>query len=82
MISLTQMETENKKTVWVERDSFMPVAAVGIALIGGAAALFAVNIAGLATGIQLSVNRWSLGAGALLGVPGVISMLVLNIVFK
>ena len=39
--------------------------------IGGAAALFAVNIAGLATGIQLSVNRWSLGAGALLGVPGV-----------
>ena len=47
-----------------------------------AAALFAVNIAGLATGIQLSVNRWSLGAGALLGVPGVISMLVLNIVFK
>ena len=34
--------------------------------IGGAAALFAVNIAGLATGIQLSVNRWSLGAGALL----------------
>ena len=50
--------------------------------IGGAAALFAVNIAGLATGIQLSVNRWSLGAGALLGVPGVISMLVLDIVFK
>ena len=48
----------------------------------GAAALFAVNIAGLATGIQLSVNRWSLGAGALLGVPGVISMLVLDIVFK
>lgn len=48
--------------------------------IGGAAALFAVNIAGLATGIQLSVNRWSLGAGALLGVPGVISMLVLDIV--
>ena len=50
--------------------------------IGGAAALFAVNIAVLATGIQLSVNRWSLGAGALLGVPGVISMLVLDIVFK
>lgn len=50
--------------------------------IGGAAALFAVNIAGLATGIQLSVNRWSLGAGALLGVPGVISMLVLDIVLN
>ena len=50
--------------------------------IGGAAALFAGNSAGLATGIQLSVNRWSLGAGALLGVPGVISMLVLDIVFK
>ena len=50
--------------------------------IGGLAALFAVNITGLATGIQLSVNRWSLGAGALLGVPGVISMLILDTVFK
>ena len=50
--------------------------------LGGMAALFAVNITGLATGIQLSVNRWSLGAGALLGVPGVISMLILDTVFK
>ena len=47
--------------------------------LGGMAALFAVNITGLATG---SVNRWSLGAGALLGVPGVISMLILDTVFK
>lgn len=50
--------------------------------LGGLAALFSVNITGLATGIQLSVNRWSLGAGALLGVPGVISMLILDTVFK
>lgn len=50
--------------------------------LGGMAELFAVNITGLATGIQLSVNRWSLGAGALLGVPGVISMLILDTVFK
>lgn len=50
--------------------------------LGSLAALFAVNITGLATGIQLSVNRWSLGAGALLGVPGVISMLILDTVFK
>lgn len=50
--------------------------------LGGMAALFAVNITGLATGIQLSVNRWSLVAGALLGVPGVISMLILDTVFK
>ncbi len=50
--------------------------------LGGIAALFAVNLTGLMTGIQLSVNRWSLGTGALLGVPGVISMLVLNIMFK
>lgn len=50
--------------------------------LGGMAALVAVNITGLATGIQLSVNRWSLGAGALLGVPGVISMLILDTVFK
>lgn len=50
--------------------------------LGGIAALFAVNITGIATGIQLAVNRWSLTAGALLGVPGVISMLVLDILFK
>ena len=50
--------------------------------LGGMAALVAVNRTGLASGIQLSVNRWSLGAGALLGVPGVISMLILDTVFK
>lgn len=56
--------------------------ALFLSALGGMAALFAVNITGLATGIQLSVNRWSLGAGALLGVPGVISMLILDTVFK
>lgn len=50
--------------------------------LGGIAALFAVNITGLATGIQLAINRWSLTAGAVLGVPGVVSMLVLDILFK
>ena len=62
-----------------ERRGFL---ALFLNALGGMAALFAVNITGLATGIQLSVNRWSLGAGALLGVPGVISMLILDTVFK
>lgn len=50
--------------------------------LGGTAALFAVNITGLLTGIQLAVNRWSLAVGAMLGVPGVASMLVLDVLFK
>ncbi len=58
------------------------IAALLLNALGGIAALFAVNITGLVTGIQLAVNRWSLIAGAALGVPGVVSMLVLDILFK
>ena len=48
----------------------------------GVAALFAVNITGLLTGVTLSVNWCSLGAGAIFGTPGVISLLILDVIFS
>ena len=44
----------------------------------GIAAMFAVNITGLVTGVALSVNWYTILTCALMGIPGVISMLVLD----
>lgn len=44
----------------------------------GVAAMFAVNIAGLVTGVTLSVNWYTILMSALMGIPGVIGMLTLN----
>lgn len=44
----------------------------------GVAAMFAVNIAGLVTGVTLSVNWYTILTSALMGIPGVIGMLTLN----
>ncbi len=46
----------------------------------GLAALFAVNLAGLVSGVTLAVNWYSIAAFALLGMPGVIGALVLNFI--
>ena len=45
----------------------------------GLAAVFAVNLAGLVTGITLAVNWYTLGTAVLLGLPGVITALGLNL---
>lgn len=50
-------------------------------ILQGVVAIFAVNLIGMATGTSLAVNWYSLGAGAALGAPGVISMLLLNVIF-
>ena len=44
----------------------------------GIAAMFAVNITGLITGVALSVNWYTILTSALMGIPGVISMLLLD----
>ena len=48
----------------------------------GVAALGAVNLAGLLTGVTIPVSVLSLGLTFLCGVPGVITILVLNLVFS
>ena len=56
------------------------------ALIGsavkGLAALFAVNAAGALTGVTIAVNPVTLGAACLLGIPGSITLLLLDILFQ
>lgn len=52
-----------------------------LSALQGIVAIFAVNLVGMAIGTSLAVNWYSLGAGAVLGAPGVISMLLLNVIF-
>lgn len=48
----------------------------------GIAALFAVNLTGMITGITVAVNWYTVISYIVLGLPGVIGTLVLNILFK
>lgn len=50
-----------------------------VSALQGLAAVFAVNLAGLVTGITLTVNWYTLGTAVLLGLPGVITALGLNL---
>lgn len=56
-------------------------AAVGSA-VQGVASLFAVNVAGMLTGVTVAVNPVTLTAVSLLGVPGTIGLLLLDAIFK
>lgn len=50
-----------------------------VSALQGLAAVFAVNLTGLVTGITLAVNWYTLGTAVLLGLPGVITALGLNL---
>lgn len=50
-----------------------------VSALQGLAAVFAVNLAGLVTGITLAVNWYTLGTAVLLGLPGVITAIGLNL---
>ncbi|WP_071434389.1 pro-sigmaK processing inhibitor BofA family protein [Angelakisella massiliensis] len=47
--------------------------------VGGGVALAAVNLTGLITGVTLPLNLFSMGVCAVLGAPGVISLLVMQL---
>ena len=47
----------------------------------GACALAAVNVAGMFTGVSLGINLFSGVTCAVLGVPGVITLLLLKLIF-
>lgn len=53
-----------------------------ISALQGLAALFAVNLSGMVTGVSVALNYWTAGVSAVLGLPGVISLLIMNIIFK
>lgn len=50
-------------------------------IISGNAALFVVGYLGAFTGVVLSVNAFTVGVASLLGIPGVLTMLVLKLLF-
>ena len=53
-----------------------------LSALQGAAAMFAVNVAGAVTGIRLAVNAYSAAAACVCGLPGVAGMLLLKLIFK
>ena len=48
----------------------------------GFAALAAIDLTSSFTGIFLAVSGWSIAISAVLGLPGVVSMLLLKIIWK
>ena len=50
--------------------------------VKGIVSLFAVNAAGLLTGVTIAVNPVTLAASGLFGIPGTIALLLLNTVFR
>ncbi len=52
-----------------------------LSALGGIGALFAVNLTGMITGVTVAVNWYTLGAFTVLGLPGVVGTLILNLLF-
>ncbi len=57
-----------------------PVRSLLGSTLQGACALAAVNVTGLITGVSLGVNWLSAVCCALLGVPGIITLLLFNVI--
>ena len=57
-----------------------PLRAILGGALQGASALAAVNVTGLLTGVSLGLNALS-GLACLLGVPGIITLLLLRVIF-
>jgi len=53
---------------------------VMLSAVSGIAALFAVNTVGLLSGVTLAVNWYTLGISGIMGIPGVVSMLAMNVI--
>ncbi|MCR4614792.1 MAG: pro-sigmaK processing inhibitor BofA family protein [Clostridiales bacterium] len=47
----------------------------------GVAAICAVNVLGLFTGVSLSLNQYTIGASLICGTPGVIGLLLIDTIF-
>lgn len=53
-----------------------------ISALQGVAALFAVNLVGMVSGVTIALNGYSVGTAALLGMPGVIGTLLLQVLLR
>ena len=55
-----------------------PIKKMLVSMIKGIATLVAVNILGIFTGVTLPISLLSLSIAAVVGIPGVTAMLILN----
>ncbi len=51
-----------------------------LSALQGIAAMFAVNLTGLVTGVTLATNWYTVATYIVLGLPGVIATLVMNVI--
>jgi hypothetical protein len=58
-----------------------PFAAAAGSVVAGLAALLAVSLTGSFTGVSLPICPVTVGASAFLGIPGVTTLLLLNLIF-
>ena len=66
--------------LWCMIKSEKGASSFALSALQGIAAMFAVNLAGLVTGVTLAVNWYTIVSFILLGMPGVIGALVLNLI--
>lgn len=58
------------------------VRAILLTAVQGVAAICAVNLLGLLSGVNIALNWYSVSVGVLFGTPGVIGILLLNTLFR
>ena len=58
-----------------------PVRTILISALSGIAVLSIVSITGAFTGVSLPINGWTVGCSGVAGVPGVLLMLVMRMVW-
>ena len=58
-----------------------PIRALFASGAGGIAALFAISLFSGLTGVSLAVNLWSVGCAFITGIPGVVLMLVMKMIW-
>lgn len=52
-----------------------------LTVVSGAAAMLIINLLSGFTGVRIPYNCWTVGTSALLGVPGMIAVLLINAFF-
>ncbi len=57
------------------------VKAMLITAASGIAAMLIVNLISRFTGVRLPYNPWTVGVGALMGLPGIIALMLINLFF-
>ncbi len=53
-----------------------------LSAFSGIAAIFAVNTIGLISGVTIAVNWYTLGISGIMGIPGVVAILIGNMMLK